>query len=57
MSDNLSFDQYESSNYHHYHITVISIIYGYTIAIFIEYVAHLCENSFDSWKPSSVLYF
>ena len=31
--------------------------YGYTITIFIEYVAHLCENSFDSWTPSGVLYF
>ena len=31
--------------------------YGYTITIFIEYVAHLCDNSFDSWTPSGVPYF
>ena len=58
MTHNLSFDQYESSNFHHYHITDIS---GYTMTISwticIEYVAHQCENSFDSWTPSGVLYF
>jgi len=57
MTHNLSFDQYDSSNFHQYHITDISIIYGYTITICIEYVAHQCENSFDSWTPSGVLYF
>ena len=31
--------------------------YGFTIAICIEYVAHQCEKSNDSWTPSGVLYF
>ena len=36
MTHNLSFDQYDSSNFHHSNITDDA----YTITICIEYVAH-----------------